>query len=132
MNKYLLDTSVIIDYLRGRKETVLYINNLEGELTSSFICLAELYEGIYRSQNPKKVEEGVKEFFAGLEKIYSLDMETSSLFGKIRFALKVKGEIIEDLDIILAATCLTHKLTLITNNVSHFQRIKDLEMVTPS
>ena len=51
MKTYFLDTSVIIDYLRGKEEQVTLINELKGKLVSSYICLSELYEGIFRSKN---------------------------------------------------------------------------------
>ena len=75
VKKYLLDTSVIINYLRGKRETLEAVNNIEGDLSSSFVCLAELYEGVSRIKESKKAEEGVLTFFTGLSEGYGLDQE---------------------------------------------------------
>jgi tRNA(fMet)-specific endonuclease VapC len=39
-----------------------------------------------------------------------------------------RGQLISDADILIAATAVVHKLTLITGNVSHFQRIFELQL----
>lgn len=129
MKTYLLDTSVIIDYLRNKPAALDLVDNLDGELVSSFVCLAELYEGVFRVENHDEVEKGVVTFFEGLSKIYGLDEYTARAFGEIRAMLKQHGEVIEDLDILIGATCIVNNLTLITFNPSHFQRIKNLEII---
>lgn len=128
MKTYLLDTSVIIDYLRGKDKTVDLIDGIEGNLTSSYVCLAELFEGVHRANNRKDVKEAVMHFFASLTGIFGLNIEIAESFGKIRKDLKVRGNIIEDLDIFIAATCIVHDLTLVTYNKEHFSRVKDLKM----
>ncbi len=129
MKAYLIDTSVIINYLRDKRSAVETINNLEGELTSSYICLAELYEGIYRVREKEKIEKGVLDFFTGMSQIYGIDEDIARHFGQIRAHLKVKGEVIEDLDILLAATCVANNLVLVTANLKHFSRVPNLEIL---
>lgn len=129
MNGYLIDTSVIINFLRDKGSTIETINNLEGELNSSYICLAELYEGVSRVMEKEKAEKAVLDFFSGLNFVYGIDKEIAKRFGQIRADLKIKGEIIEDLDILLAATCLANNLILITANLKHFSRIDKLEVL---
>lgn len=129
MNTYLLDTSVIINYLRNKGSAVETINNLAGELTSSYICLAELYEGISRVKEKGEAEKEVLNFFTGLNQLFSIDEDIAKTFGQIRASLKTKGQVIEDLDILLAATCITKGLALITANPKHFSRITNLEIL---
>lgn len=129
MNAYLIDTSIIVGFLRNRKEIVEFVKNLTGQLASSFICLAELYEGVFRVRDFRQEEKGVIAFFEGLDDIYSVDQEVAKIFGKLRSELKQEGKVIEDLDILLAATCLAHDLTLVTANAKHFKRIKDLQLL---
>lgn len=129
MKRFLIETSVIVDYLRGKKEMVELVNNLEGELTSSFVCLAELYEGVCRLKKNKKAEAGVLNLFKGLNEVHGLDKEIAKNFGRIRYELKVKGRAIEDLDILIAATCFAHNLILVTKNIKHFSRIEGLKIL---
>lgn len=129
MKKYLLDTSVIIAYLRGKKEIVDQINNLEGELTSSFICLSELYEGIFRVKEQEEAEKTVLSFFKGLSEVYGLDAETARVFGNIRKTLKIRGEVIEDIDLFIAATCIAYNITRVTLNKKHFEKVPHLVLL---
>lgn len=128
MKSYLLDTSVIIDYLRGKKDAVELLNTTEGQFFSSYVCLAEIYEGIHRVSNREEKEEVATNFFASLSGIYGIDWEIAKKFGEIRANLKRRGKVIEDLGILLAATCLVHNLTFITFNQKHFSRIGDLRL----
>lgn len=127
MNGYLIDSSVIIEYTKGNRTVVDLLDNIKVDLCSSYIVMAELYEGIFRSKN--EVEKNIIGFMESLDKIYGLDKRTSKIFGKLRSDLKKKGQIIEDMDILIASTCLANNLTLITLNIKHFNRIKDLEIL---
>ena len=128
MKSYLLDTSVIINYLQGKENIVRLLNNIEGELVSSCVCLAELYEGVYRVKNKSEIEETVTKFFNSLSDLYPVDEKIAKYFGQIRAKLKMTGKVIEDIDIFIAATCLVYDLTLITSNLKHFSHIDNLKI----
>ena len=129
MNSYFLDTSIIIDFLiREKKETINIINTLDGNITSSYICLAELYEGVERIKNKNHEENTILLFFARLHNVFGLDHEIVRNFGHIRAELKSKGQVIEDIDIFIAATCIAHKQILITGNHKHFARVPGLKI----
>ena len=99
MKRYFLETSTIVNFLRNKNGALELIESLEGELSSSYVSLAELYEGISRVRNPKTMENGVLNFFSGMSEIYGVDAETAKQFGQIRAWLKQRGSVIEDLDI---------------------------------
>lgn len=129
---YFVETSVIIDFLRGKKKAVVLLDTIEGDIVSSFVCLAELYEGVYRSPNRTKHEELINTYFKSLHTIYGLDERIAQKFGEIRANLKQKGKIIEDIDLFIAATCLVYDLTLITFNSKHFSHVPNLHLYTTS
>jgi len=52
-------------------------------------------------------------------------MET---FGDIKVELQKQGNIIDDLDLIIAATAVTMNYTLVTNNEKHFSKISELRI----
>jgi len=128
--KYFVETSAIIDFLRGDQKVIKLLGALEGDVTSSFVCMAELYEGMYRSGNRIKLENYVLTYFKSLSQVFGLDESIAAKFGELRSALKFKGNIIEDMDILIAATCLVYGLTLVTKNVKHFSRVGGLEIVS--
>lgn len=129
MNGYFLDTSVIIDYLHDKNDVVDLVDKLEGEISSSYVCLAELYEGIARSKHSDKAEKQAIGFFGTLNDVYGLDSEIAKKFGQIRKDLKDSGQRIEDFDLLLTATCLANDLTLVTSNKKHFSRIRGLAII---
>ena len=130
MIRYFIETSVIVGYHRGQAPAISLLEGLDGELTSSYICLAELYEGIYRVKERASAEVGVKAFFSGLNTVFGINKEIAREFGKIRAHLKRKGQTIEDIDILIAATCLANELTLVTLNLKHFSGIRGLKLRT--
>ncbi|SRR6266704_2811063 len=128
MKSYLIETSVIIDYLKGKDSAVTVINSLEGELSSSYLCLAELYEGIYRVTNKEMLEQSVQTYFSSLTTIYGIDATVAQTFGKLRARLKKKGTIIQDIDLFLAATCVAYDLEMVTLNKKHFAHVEELKI----
>jgi len=48
--------------------------------------------------------------------------------GEIYADLRKKGEIINDADILIAATISANDSVLVTNNTDHFKRIKNLKI----
>jgi|SRR3989344_3064544 len=129
---YLLDTSLIIAYLRSRSGIVEYVSGLEAELTTSYICIAELFEGVHKSSNLESAESGVLTFCSGLSDIFGLDLDIAKKFGQIKAHLQSSGQVIDDLDILIASTALKHNLTLVTLNPKHFSRVPHLKILTPS
>lgn len=133
MKSYLIETSVIIDYLKGKEDAKTLVDSVKGNLTSSFFCLAELYEGIRRVKEQKAHEQTALVYFQSLKAVYGLDREIAKKFGELRARLKkqgaIQGAIIEDIDLFLAATCLVHDLALITFNKRHFSHVEELTML---
>lgn len=128
MKKYFIETSAVVGYLRQDTSAVDMVDSLHGELSSSYIVLSELYEGVNRSKNAKREEEGVLNFFSGMNIVYGVDLEIARQFGEIRADLRKKGRMIEDIDIFLAATCAVSGLVMVTLNKKHFERVKDLKI----
>jgi tRNA(fMet)-specific endonuclease VapC len=49
--------------------------------------------------------------------------------GAVIYAdLSQRGELVSDADILIAATAITHGLTMVTNNEEHFRRIRSLQV----
>lgn len=128
MISYLIDTDWIIDFLKGKKEIVDTLISLEKKgLAISVISLAELYEGVYSSENQNKKMNGLNNFLTGV-RVLTIDDEIAKIFGKQRQALRKSGRLIDNFDILIAATCLFYDLTLMTNNNNHFERFEGIKL----
>ncbi len=60
--------------------------------------------------------------------IIQVGEEVVELFGMLKSKLESSGKGLDDFDLIIASSALTHNLTLITNNTRHFQRIDGLRL----
>ena len=96
-------------------------------LCISIITYAELYYGIEKTKS-KKVNEDVIDAFLTMLKIFDWDKNAARTYAKIRNDLTLKGEIIGNMDLMIAAHALSLKATVITNNVAEFKRIKKLKV----
>ena len=56
--------------------------------------------------------------------------EASKKYGEIKADLEHRGMIIDDFDIAIAAIAMSHKCGVITANLKHFEKIKDLETIS--
>ena len=129
---YLIDTDWIIHYLTGRPDIISTLRELHPQgLAICIISAAELYEGVYYSRNPAASLKSVEEFLENVT-ILQIDMEICRIFGSERGKLRKRGNMVGDLDLLIAATCLHHNLTLLTNNVRHFERLEGLRVVSSS
>lgn len=126
-NKYLIDSSVFIGNFRQRIEAKQLIDRVANEMCTSSLVLAELLEGLERSKNKKTVFGQIREIIDSI-KIYNFSLKEAKIFGYLRSLLKARGEIIGDIDLLIAATCIANDLSLVTLNVNHFKRIKGLKI----
>lgn len=127
--KYLVDTDWAIHYLRGEERVIKKLLSLKGEgLAMSVISLAELYQGVYRSSDPASNEKVLKDFLSGIL-VLGIDEEICKIFGQEKERLRKRGKLIGDFDLLIASTCLHHGLTLLTDNLKHFEMVKNLKIL---
>lgn len=125
---YLLDTDWIIDYLKGKQTAVALLQRHAADnLAISVMTYGEVYEGIYFGRNRRISEAGFRQLLLGIV-VLPLNRPNLRRFAQVRGDLRNRGEIIGDPDILIAATALHHKLTLVTQNLRHFQRVTDLQL----
>lgn len=117
----LLDSTVIVNYLRGDSKTVLYLNKLPIP-TISIITEAEIYQGAKNAQELKKWEK----LMANL-KIVLITPEVSSVAVNLVKQHRLSHGL-HILDALIAATAIKNKYTLLTSNIKHFQMIKELKL----
>lgn len=123
MKKLLLDTSIVIDFLRrkDKKETILY-KIADEDLYASIITHTELYAGksVWERNDAKNELEDV---FSGIT-ILLVDKDISQKAGH----LKAFRPELSLLDCIIAATSIKHKLELATLNAKDFKKISEVKL----
>lgn len=115
-NGFLLDTTILIDFFRGRKDAVDTLNRLveAGLLACCPITVAEVFSGA----RPEELPE-IEEFFKALL-FYPVGYKTARRAGLYRREYGKKGISLSIADTIIAAVAVENSLTLVTKNVRHF------------
>ena len=126
MLKYLLDTNIVIYVIKRRPIEVMGIfNENAGRMAISAITLSELFHGAEKSakvaQNLAVVEE-----FASLLEVLPYTAKASQHYGAVRTALEKAGRPIGVNDLHIAAHARSEGLTLVTNNLTAFERVPGL------
>lgn len=93
----------------------------------SIITLGEVYEGAHNNPQPDVHVASFQEFLA-LFTVLPLTDETMQHFARLRALLRRRGNLIPDLDLLIAATAIEHELVLLTRNRRHVERIPDLQL----
>ena len=116
---YLLDTNVLVDFLRGKSQYALRM--LRASNASVFRIPSE--KSADPGPNRLKVELLLLPF-----EVLPFDDECALHYARIRAHLEGKGMSIGANDYIIAACAMAHGATLVTNNVGEFQRIPGLSV----
>jgi len=126
---WLLDTNAVIALVTRRSDALLrrVEATAPGALALSSIVAHELYFGAYRSQKIEFNLETLRLLFADLV-ILDLDQEDARTAGEIRAALARQGTPIGPYDVLIAGQAKARGLTLVTSNLSEFQRVDGLKL----
>jgi tRNA(fMet)-specific endonuclease VapC len=125
---YLIDTDIVINSIKGNTK----VNQKIGEYGTipkaiSIITFGELLYGAKRSTQRDK-NTSIVYRLAEIFPIVGITRSTIEAFTDIKMALDMKGERIEDFDLLIAATALSLNYTLVTNNAKHYKRIEGLQL----
>ncbi len=93
----------------------------------SVATLAELRYGASWSSHPENNHKAIDDFLSGIS-VVGISTDAARAFGDIKTGLRKRGAVIEDMDILIAATAMTGDSILATNNERHFARIPELRI----
>ncbi|CAN5557423.1 type II toxin-antitoxin system VapC family toxin [soil metagenome] len=121
--RLLIDTDVLIEYLRGREKGLEYLEDLDADLSISVISVAELFSGVKGDEEKRVLQQfllaftvlPVTERVARTGGFYRREYRPSHGTGLA--------------DALIAATAEELGLSLVTFNRRHFPMVS--EIVTP-
>ncbi len=123
----LLDTDMLSIFIRRpdlvEKKSTAYLMD-HSELTFSILTKYEILRGL----KSKRARKQIAAFESRCERsvILSIDNEVIEKASDIYAELKRRGELIDDVDILIAATAIVNHIGVVTNNERHFARITGL------
>ena len=120
----LLDTDIVIDFLRRRDYARKLLENWAGEglLAISTLTHLEIYQGMESGE-----EEGTNVFLDGLISV-AVDVPIARRAGRMLGELRSEGVTAGIADSIIAATALQLGAPLLTNNAEHYP-FTDLKVI---
>ena len=127
--KYLLDTCVISDFVKGEVNTLTRIKKTSpSELSVSTITVMEIQYGIALNPKHAKVINPIISDFLAQINIIDFDRDDAAQAASIRALLKQQGCPVGSYDILLAGTALNHKLIFVSSNVKEFKRVNGIRL----
>jgi tRNA(fMet)-specific endonuclease VapC len=127
VTRFLLDANVVITVLKARATPLaekVYSYPLD-EIAISSIVTFELFFGAFKSAQP---EHNLVLLEASRFPILGFDANDARHAGQIRASLAAAGTPIGPYDVLIAGQALARDLTLITNNVREFRRVRGLNV----
>lgn len=127
IKEYLLDTNICIFMLKQRYNVQDRIYDIGIEhCYISEITIAELFYGAFKSMNPLRGRNEVFQLMSDFEIISATDaIET---FGQLKADMERSGNKIDDFDLLIGATAITHDLIMVTDNVKHLGKIPGIQL----
>jgi tRNA(fMet)-specific endonuclease VapC len=125
---HLADTDIVVSFLNGRTSERTLIDNLRpAGVAISLPTYGEIYEGIFYGHDPLQHEAVFQRFLVGIE-VLPLDIGIMQRFARVKGELRSIGQLIPDMDLLIAATALEYNLILVTRNLRHFDRVAGLQL----
>ena len=126
MKKLVVDTSVIIDFLRSNnKEDSLLYKLAEEDLYISIVTHTELYAGKSVWEN-SEARESLEKVLSGMSFV-ALDKRISERAGYIKSYSNISL-----IDALIASTALIGSMELMTLNIKDFEKVKGLKIFKSS
>lgn len=133
--RYLLDTDHCVALVKTAHPANLpmkqKIHSISAaDLRVSRFTLMELAEGPWHAETEDGYHDTRVAIHAFLMWIHVLEPThlTVEEFGRIRALLRKKNQLLDAMDLAIAATALSYDLTLVTHNTAHFNRVPGLRL----
>ena len=129
---WLLDTNAWISFLKpgqasGKAIATRLAAVQENEIFFCSVVKAELWHGAEKYANREARLAKLAEIFQRYAS-YPFDDAAARHYGTIRHDLETRSQVIGPNDLKIAAICLVHGLTLVTNNTGEFGRVPGLKV----
>lgn len=127
--RHLLDTNACVDYLTGRypKLVARIQSSAPEDLCLSSVVAAELRYGADHSARRRTNHGRIDALLDEIECL-DFDLRAAATYGRVREQLEAAGTPIGPNDMLIAAHALSRGLSVVTDNVAEFKRVKGLKV----
>ncbi len=129
MKRVLIDTDIISYYFKGDSDVITnfenYLNHFD-VIEISLITYYEILSGLLSKNALKQL--GVFEDFVSGNMVLPLSEKSVKISAELYSTLRISGNAIDDIDLLIAGVVIENEMTLVTNNENHFWRIPGLKI----
>lgn len=129
MKPALIDTDIVSYFLKGNEKVFIkfqeYLKHFDS-INISIITYYEIISGLTFKNASKQLE--IFENFCSTASILNITKDSIKSSAEIYSNQRIKGEAIDDIDILIAGVALSNNLVLVTNNIRHFGKIGELQI----
>ena len=124
-----LDTSFIVDLLRGKKEALQKLAEMEAEisLSTTEINVLELYRGAYISRKTNQNLEEIKKLLECFQ-VLKLEESVYEVFASLSASLLSRGKAVGAFDELIASIVLCYDEKIVTRD-NHFKEVPGIEVI---
>ncbi len=129
---HVLDTCVIVDFLRGNALAINKIQKLidtNQQIAITTLTVCELYKGVYLSSR-SAIEEAKLDSFISTIEVISLDIASSKLYGKYHYLMQKAGNKTQEIDLLIGCISIIANATFVTCNIKHYNKIPNIKLVS--
>ena len=129
MNRALIDTDILSYYFKG---DLIVVENFQKYLAKyeiieiSLITYYEIMSGLLYKNALKQLE--IFNDFVSENIVIAATEESCKISSEIYSKLRKNGELIDDIDLLIAGIAIENEMALVTNNTNHFGRIPGLNL----
>ena len=125
MKRYLLDTDIVVFFLRNNRKVYDHIKVLSPQqVFVSDVTVAELEYGNHCSGRYEENKALLDNFLMQVNVVPFAD--AIPLYAKERYRLRRSGLSIMDFDLVIACTSIVNNMIMVTNNAKHFKRVEGI------
>jgi len=129
MNRALIDTDILSYYFKGDDEVVKsfekYLNDY-GVVEISTITYYEITGGLL-ARNALKQLAVFEDFISG-NVVLPVTEKSAKISAQLYPELRLKGNSLDDIDLLIAGVAIENDMIVVTNNEKHFARIPGLRI----
>lgn len=129
MNRALIDTDILSYYFKGDE---IVVRNFENYLQYydlieiSLITYYEIIGGLLAKNALKQLT--IFEEFVAENLVLPMSEKSAKISAELYSTLRQSGNIVDDIDLLIAGIAIENNMILVTNNESHFKRIPGLKI----
>ena len=128
---YLFDTDVITNILKKKPSSKLTDRLAPLSKSEQFISTITIFEIVYGAHRSSRKDfhlQNLEKILIPSVNILTFDSRAAYVCGMLRARLETEGQSIALVNLEIASIAVANDLILITGNIKHFERIKELKM----